>query len=138
VNGPALASALTVIRLSLHVLAASVWVGGQIVMAGLVPTIRQLGTDAPRRAAHTFGKLSWPAYWVLVITGVWNYAAVHPAQASSTWQLVFGMKVLLVAIAGLGAYAHTKATKPATRGAFAGIGALASILAMILGVAIAG
>ena len=120
-NGPALASGLVVARLTLHVLAASVWVGGQLIMAGLVPTLRQLGEDAPRRAAATFGKLSWPAYWLLVITGIWNYIAVHPGNASSTWQMVFGMKMLCVIIAGLGAYAHTKATKPGPRGAFAGI-----------------
>jgi putative copper export protein len=30
------------IRLFLHVLAASVWVGGQIVLGGLVPKLRQV------------------------------------------------------------------------------------------------
>ena len=34
-------------RLFVHVLAASVWVGGQIVLAGLVPTLRSIGDDAP-------------------------------------------------------------------------------------------
>jgi len=36
---PQLADAWTIIRLSLHVLAACVWVGGQLVLAGLVPTV---------------------------------------------------------------------------------------------------
>ena len=34
-------------RLFLHVFAASIWVGGQIVMGALVPTARTLGEDAP-------------------------------------------------------------------------------------------
>ena len=43
---------LDTIRLGLHVLAATVWVGGQFVLAGLVPTLRSLGPDAPRAAAQ--------------------------------------------------------------------------------------
>ncbi|MGD0876035.1 MAG: hypothetical protein ABSA14_13765 [Acidimicrobiales bacterium] len=39
----ALTSTLAAVRLSLHVLAATVWVGGQIVVAGLPPTVRALG-----------------------------------------------------------------------------------------------
>jgi uncharacterized membrane protein len=35
------------IRLYLHVLAATVWVGGQLTLAGLVPGLRALGPDAP-------------------------------------------------------------------------------------------
>ena len=41
-----LADSLTTIRLSLHVLAACVWVGGQIVMLGLLPDVRRLGGEA--------------------------------------------------------------------------------------------
>jgi len=33
---------VTAFRLFLHILAASVWVGGQIVMAGILPTTRRL------------------------------------------------------------------------------------------------
>ena len=40
------------VRLFLHVLAASVWVGGQITLAGLVPGLRGLGADAPRTESH--------------------------------------------------------------------------------------
>src|SRR6516162_10070094 len=42
-----LAPALDTVRLTLHVLAATVWVGGQIVMMGLVGPARGLGGDAP-------------------------------------------------------------------------------------------
>ncbi len=49
-------------RLFLHVLAASVWVGGQIVLAGLVPTVRGFGEDATRQVARAFNRIAWPAY----------------------------------------------------------------------------
>ena len=53
----ALTSTLAAVRLSLHVLAATVWVGGQIVVAGLLPTVRALGGDATKRVARAFGRI---------------------------------------------------------------------------------
>jgi len=133
-----LANASTVLRLSLHVLAAAVWVGGQFVLAGLVPTVRGFGEGAPQKVAQAFGRLSWPAYWLLIITGFWNYLAVSGTHASSGWSAAFGIKMLMVVIAGVGALMHTKATTPKARGMYAGIGLLGSIAALVLGIAIAG
>ena len=137
-NQPQLADALSVTRLTLHVLAATVWVGGQLVLAGLIKTVRGLGADAPKRVAAAFGRLSWPAYWLLIATGVWNYLAINHAAASATWNVVFGVKMACVAVAGIGSYRHTKATTPRARGVWAGLGTLGSILALVLGVAISG
>ncbi|MDE2281330.1 MAG: hypothetical protein KGJ92_00995 [Actinomycetales bacterium] len=135
---PQLADALTITRLSLHVLAATVWVGGQLVLAGLIGTVRAVAPDAPKRVAAAFGRLSWPAYWLLIATGVWNYLAIDHASASATWNAVFGVKMLCVVVAGVGSYLHTKATSARSRGLWAGLGTLGSILALVLGVAIAG
>jgi hypothetical protein len=52
--------------------------------------------------------------------------------------MVFGVKFLVVIAAGVGAYLHSKAQTPARRGATAGIGLLASLVALVLGVALAG
>ncbi len=134
----ALASPATLIRLSLHVLAACVWVGGQIVLAGLVPTLRTLGDEAPRKVAQAFGRLSWPAFWLLILTGFWNYAAVHGSTQSSSWNAAFGVKMLMVVVAGVGAFLHTRATSAKARGIFAGLGTLATLVAMVLGILIAG
>lgn len=133
-----LASASTVVRLSLHILAACVWLGGQIVVAGLLPTVRSLGDDAPRKVAQAFGRLSWPAFWLLILTGFWNYAAVHGNTMSSSWNTAFGIKMLAVVVAGVGTFMHTRATSARAKGAYAGIGMLATLAAMVLGVALAG
>ena len=133
-----LASTSTIIRLSLHVIAACVWLGGQIVVAGLLPTIRGFGEDAPRKVAQAFGRLSWPAFWVLVLTGFWNYAAVHGETMSSGWNSAFAVKMLCVVLAGVGTFLHTRAPSPRARGLFAGVGALATMLALVLGIALAG
>ncbi len=135
---PHLASLLTVVRLTLHILAATIWVGGQLVVAGLLPTVRGLGQGAPQKIARAFGRLSWPAFWLLVLTGVWNYFAISHQTATSSWNAVFGIKMVAVLAAGLGAYLHTKASTPKARGIYAGVGTLASIAALVLGVALAG
>lgn len=133
-----LASLSTIVRLTLHVLAACVWVGGQVVMAGLLPTVRGLGEGAPQKVARAFGRLSWPAFWVLVATGIWNYVEVARHTTSGPWNIAFSVKMAAVLVAGAGAYLHTKASTPAARGLYAGVGSLASIAALVLGVALAG
>src|SRR5487761_1571502 len=65
------------IRLFLHVLAATVWVGGQLTLAALVPVLRRLGAEIPRAAARRFNQVAWPAFAVLILTGVWRVIAVR-------------------------------------------------------------
>ncbi|HUY17529.1 MAG TPA: hypothetical protein VMV11_08205 [Acidimicrobiales bacterium] len=132
-----LANAWTIVRLSLHVLGACVWVGGQLVLAGLVVTLRGISHDAPGKVARAFARVTWPAYGLLIVTGVWSVAAVG-SGAGSNWNAVFGIKMFCVIVAGLGAFLHTRAASPKAKGVFAGVGMVATIAAMVLGVALAG
>ena len=77
-----LAPGLDTLRLTLHVLAASIWVGGQIALADLVGPSRAFGPEAPRVLARAFARLAWPAFAVLVLTGFWNVSTVHWSQQS--------------------------------------------------------
>jgi putative copper export protein len=129
---------LTTTRLSLHVLAATIWVGGQFVLAGLLPTLRGIGGDAPRKIAQAFGRLAWPAFGILIITGFWNLAAINHSGVSNGWNAAFGIKMIMVLVSGIGVLLHTRATTPRARGIFAGVGALASIAALVLGIVITG
>jgi putative copper export protein len=70
-----LAVSWTTIRLFLHVLAATIWVGGQLTLAALVPALRGLGRQVTVSAARRFNRIAWPAFAVLVATGVWNVVA---------------------------------------------------------------
>jgi putative copper export protein len=132
-----LAPAVDGIRLSLHVLAAAVWVGGQITVAGLVPTARQLGADAPRRVARAFSRLSWPAYGVLIATGVWNVLAVRAGQPQA-WQVVLGIKIAVALLAGAAAWLHGRAGNRAALATWGAIAGFSSLAAVVLGVFLAG
>lgn len=132
-----LAPALDGIRLTIHVLAAAVWVGGQLTVAGLVPVARRLDPEAPRQVARAFARLSWPAYVVLLGTGVWNVAAVHSGQPSS-WQVVLGVKIAVVLLAGLSAWLHGRSRSRAGLAAWGAIASLSSLAALTMGVFLAG
>lgn len=132
-----LAPAIDGVRLSLHVLAATVWVGGQLVLVGLLPTVRQLGGDAPRRTAKAFARLSWPAYAILVATGIWNVAAAGSGQ-STAWQALLGAKIAVVVAAGVAAWLHGRVTNRAWIGVWGGIAGTTSVAALVMGVFLAG
>jgi hypothetical protein len=131
------APAIDGIRLSLHVLAASVWVGGQITVAGLVPTARQLNQDAPRRVARAFSRLSWPAYVLLLATGVWNVAVVHTGQPHA-WNVLLYVKILVALLAGLAAWLHSRAGSRAALAIWGAVAGLSSVSALVMGVFLAG
>ena len=125
---------LETIRLFLHVLAATVWVGGQITLAGLVPGLRALSPDAPRAVGRRFAQLAWPAYGVLVVTGIWNVMA-----ADVTWSGRYGttlmVKIVVVAISGLAAFVHGISRSRrllAVSGALAGVSAIAALFLGVL------
>jgi hypothetical protein len=132
-----IAPAVTGIRLSLHVLAATVWVGGQITVASLLPAARSLGPGAPRRLGRAFARLSWPAYAVLLATGVWNMAAVSKGQGTA-WKILLGVKVAVVLLAGLAALLHSRARTPASMSLWGPVTGLASLAALVMGVFLAG
>ncbi|MFZ4585037.1 MAG: hypothetical protein ACOYNI_07380 [Acidimicrobiia bacterium] len=126
------------VRLFLHVLGATIWVGGQFTLAGLVPTVRGLGPDATKHVARAFNRMAWPAFVLLIATGVWNVLTIEVGDTTLAYQMTLGVKLLAVAVSGIGAavhsYGHGKAAL-AIGGAMSALGALA---ALFLGVLLAG
>ncbi len=133
-----LASWQDTVRLTLHVLAASVWVGGQIVMLGLVGPSRRLGPEAPKMLARAFARLAWPAYAVLVVTGLWNVSTFHWSAQSTAWKTVLIVKVVVVAVAGLATLLHSRARSRAALAIWGSVAGLASVAALVMGVLLAG
>lgn len=133
-----LAPALDTVRLTLHVLAAAVWVGGQIVMTGLVGPARGLGGDATKTLARAFARMAWPAFLVLILTGIWNITAVHASSATSAWKAVLMAKIVIVLIAGVAVGLHQRATSKAQLAVWGSVGGLASVTALVMGILLAG
>lgn len=125
---------LDTVRISLHVLAVSVWVGGQLVVAALVPVLRRLGPDAPRQAANRFGRVAWPFFGLAVLTGVWNLLEIDVGDRSGEYHVTLAVKLLVVAVAGTAAAVHSLTGSPAVRGITGALGLAGSLAALVFGV----
>lgn len=134
-----LASAVDSLRLWLHILGATVWVGGQLTLAALVPVLRAIGPDVPKKVARAFNRLAWPAFGLLLVTGVWNVIAVnHDDHPDSTYQAVLGIKMAVVAASGISAWLHTRATTTKGLAIWGAVTGLTALSSLYLGVLLAG
>ena len=124
------------VRLFLHVLAATLWVGGQFTLAALLPVLRAAGADVPRAAARQFGRVAWAAFAVLVVTGIWNIAAANDTNANG-YQTTLGIKMAFVALSGLAAWWHQRAKSRVALAAGGAAAAVFSLAALFLGMVLA-
>ncbi len=122
------------IRIFLHVLAASVWVGGQLTLAGLVPPLRRSHPQALTTAAQAFARVAWPAFAITVLTGMWNLMAVDITEASSAYQATVLLKIALAILSGVFAAVHTVGKTKVALAVGGALGLLTSLAAMFLGV----
>ena len=127
---------LETVRLFLHVLAATIWVGGQLVLAALVPALRGAGSDVPRTAARAFNRIAWPAFAVLIATGIWNIVA--EGDRGSAYQTTLMIKLTVVAASGITAFLHARATTRRGMAVFGALTGLTALLALLLGIVLAG
>jgi hypothetical protein len=110
-------------------------VGGQFTLAGLVPVLRPLGADATRAAARRFNVIAWPAFAVLLATGLWNLSAVHVGDASHEYLVTLFVKLAAVAVSGVGAAVHIVGRSKAALaigGAMSSVGAIAALFLGVL------
>ena len=111
----------------IHLVSVAVWTGGVIVLAFLVLAMREAGAerDLLRVVARAFGRVTWPALGIAVLTGVIDLLQRFPGQLTleTTFGVRLGVKVLLVVlVAALTVYHQITArrTTPALRGALEG------------------
>ena len=125
---------LEVVRLTLHVLAATVWVGGQIVLAVLVGPLRRVAPAAIVPAARAFAWVAWPAFGVLVVTGVWML--IGAGEQTDAYKTTLMIKLTLVLVSGIGVALHTFVKSPALKGIWAAVGFVSALGVVLLGVSI--
>lgn len=122
------------IRLFLHVLAAAIWVGGQFALAGVVPALRRVSPEATKAAARAFARLAWPAFAVLVITGLWNIAEVHVGDTSTEYQVTLMIKITLAILSGVFAAVHAVGRTKLAIALGGALGGLCAIGALFFGI----
>lgn len=103
----------------IHLLSATVWVGGLVVLGGLVPAVRKVTDDRSviQAIAKRFGVMSWTALGLLVLTGTLMVF-------DRVWTGTLIAKIGLVMLSALLAVWHTMAAReqsPAIRGAIQGV-----------------
>jgi putative copper export protein len=125
---------LDVIRLTLHVLGATIWVGGQITLLALIGPLRRIAPAAIAPVARIFAWVSWPAFALLVATGVWLIAGAD--DQSDAYRTTLMVKMVFVVLSGVGAALHTFVKNPALRGFWAAVGLVGALCAVLLGVSI--
>lgn len=122
------------IRLFLHVLAATIWVGGQFTLAGLVGTIRSEAPAATKSVARAFARMAWPAFGVLVATGVWSLFEVDLGSTDTSYQVTVFIKITVSALAAVAVLVHSIGTSKVALAVGGAVGALTSLAALFLGI----
>jgi putative copper export protein len=84
-----------------------------------------------------FAQLAWPAYGVLIVTGIWNILAVH-----ATWRGAYGVtlivKIAVVAVSGISAWAHGRSRCRPGLAIWDATAGLSAVVALFLGVLLHG
>jgi putative copper export protein len=111
----------------LHLVAAAVWVGGLITLGALVMAVRRAGADRAilKAMAQQFGRVSWAAMAVAIVTGVIQLAQLDISLSNDTgYATMLLVKLTLVGIAaGLTLFHQltAKTASPASRGIIQGL-----------------
>jgi putative copper export protein len=125
------------IRIFLHLMAVAVWVGGQIVLAGIVPRLRAEKSPSLTSVAQGFARVAWPAMVVIVFTGAWGLGTIEVADKSTAYMATFGLKMLMVAAAVIATLIHSMGQSKAAKAIGGAVGLLASLAAAYGGILLA-
>lgn len=121
----------------IHIIAACVWIGGQITLGMLVPLLRS-DRELVLAAARRFGWLAWSAFAVLIVTGLFNMHEIGVSLSNlnaTPTSRTLSLKLAFVILSGLAAVAHSLLPRLMSEGsprrALTGIlGALALLAAL--------
>lgn len=125
------------LRIYLHILGVAVWVGGQVVLAGLVPAIRTSAPEALPKVANAFARVAWPAMILIVFTGMWGLTSTSSSSSDTAYMVTFGIKMVMVFIAIAATVIHSQGSSKAAKAIGGAFGLLGSLLAAYAGILLA-
>jgi putative copper export protein len=100
-----------------HLVAASIWTGGLIVLAAVIFTLRKQGVprETLQAVARQFGRVSWPAMLIAVGTGLYQVVLLHMPWVYGKLHMKMGLVGLTIIISVVHQLT-AKRSKPAVRG----------------------
>ncbi|MFM2182086.1 MAG: hypothetical protein RJB61_380 [Actinomycetota bacterium] len=129
---------LDTVRLFIHVMAAAVWVGGQFALAGIVPTLRREAPTAVRATARAFARTAWPAFGVVVVTGLWNLLDIDVTSMSGDALATVLAHLALGVASGAFVAVHSLGSSRLALALGGALGAVTSVAALFTGVLLRG
>lgn len=121
------------LRLFIHVLAACIWVGGQIVLAGVVPSLRRSHPEGVKVVARAFSRIAWGSFVVVVVTGIWNIYDVRIQDADWPYTATVFVHITLAVCAGIAVAVHAFGRSKLALALGGAFGLLFSLAALFVG-----
>jgi len=81
--------------------------------------------------------VAWPAFGVLVLTGIWNVAA-ESDRNHGRYRVTLMVKIAVVLLSGVAALLHARARRPAGLAIWGAVTGATALAAVFLGVLLAG
>jgi hypothetical protein len=88
-------------------------------------------------AAHAFSRIAWPAFGVLILTGIWNVTAER-GDDHGRYRVTLIVKLVVVAVSGVTAWLHERASTRRGLAVFGALTGLSALAALFLGILLAG
>jgi hypothetical protein len=88
--------------------------------------------------ARRFNRIAWPAFVVLIITGVWHLVALDMPTSNTQWWVTFAVKLAVVTLSGVSVAAHIVSKTTRWLAVFGTLGGLSALGALWLGIQLHG
>ncbi len=99
-----------------------------------MPSLRRSVAGGDQGNGRAFARIAWPAFFVLVVTGIWNLAEVDITDTSTSYQVTVFVKVTLAIVSGAAAAIHQVGRTKLALALGGAIGLLSALGALFLGV----
>jgi hypothetical protein len=96
--------------------------------------LRRVHPEATKVAARAFARVAWPAFAIVVVTGLWSLADIDLTGASSGYQVTMLIKIALAMGSGAAAAVHALGRTRLALALGGALGLLGAVGALALGV----
>ena len=129
---------LDAVRVFLHVLSVTVWVGGQIALGAIMPALRRSNRESTLVVARAYQTVAWPAFGVALATGFWAMLDAYTDEVTAGWSRLVGIKIFVVLLSGAAALAHQRTNSSLLKAITAAIALFTALVALLMGAILTG